>query len=68
MPAHPKKLSKTPTPLDLEDPRGDVLADVLGVALLRNAVYKRVEAGAPWGICVPFRERPIFYFILIARG
>jgi AraC-like DNA-binding protein len=59
-------LSKTPRPLDLEDPRGDVLADVLGATLLRNAIYKRLECGAPWGIRVPAHDRATFY--LVARG
>jgi AraC-like DNA-binding protein len=43
-----------------------VLADVLGVALLRNALYKRIEAHAPWGIRVAARDRAIFY--LVMRG
>lgn len=66
MAVRPKKLSQTPTPLDLEDPRGDVLADVLGAVLLRNALYKRIEARAPWGLRKPSRDRAVFY--VIARG
>jgi len=66
MPLRPKKVSKRPTTIDLQDPRGDVLADVLGVSLLRSAMYKRIEARAPWGMRTAFRERAIFY--LIARG
>ncbi len=52
--------------MDLQDPRGDVLADVLGVALLRNALYRRIEARAPWGMRVAFQQRAFFY--LVARG
>ncbi|MFO0613453.1 MAG: AraC family transcriptional regulator [Polyangiaceae bacterium] len=66
MSVRPKKLSKEPTPLDVEDPRGDVLADVLGATLLRNAMYRRIECGAPWGIEVPKLPRATFY--LVARG
>lgn len=62
----PNGLSKAPTKLDFQDPRGDVLADVLGVALLRNAIYKRIEARAPWGMRLALRDRAMFY--LIARG
>jgi AraC-like DNA-binding protein len=66
MPPRPTNVSKAPTKLDLQDPRGDVLADVLGVSLLRNAMYKRIDARAPWGMRVAFRERAVFY--VIARG
>lgn len=66
MPVRPKDLSRKPRALDLENPRGDVLADVLGATLLRNALYKRIECGAPWGIAVPAHERATFY--LVARG
>src|SRR4051794_21380701 len=66
MPLRPKNLSGTPRPLALEDPRGDVLADVLGITLLRNALYKRVEAKAPWGIRKGPKPRASFY--LLARG
>jgi len=52
--------------MDLEHPRSDVLADVLGVSLLRNVLYKRIEARAPWGLRVASRQRAVFY--LIARG
>lgn len=62
----PKKLSKSLTELDYENPRADVLADVLSVALLRNVLYKRLEARGPWGLRVAFHERAVFY--LIARG
>src|ERR1700723_2604193 len=55
MPRRPKKISKTPAGIDLQDPRGDVLADVLGVTLLRNALYRRIEARAPWGMRVAFQ-------------
>lgn len=66
MPSRPKNLSKTPQLLDLEDPRGDVLADVLGASLLRNALYKRIECGAPWGMSLRARDRAVFY--LVVRG
>ena len=66
MDRHPRKLSRRPTQLALVDPRGDVLADVLGAVLLRNVLYKRVEGRAPWGLRVPERERAAFY--LIASG
>ncbi len=62
----PKNVFKTPVRLDFEDPRGDVLADVLGLILLRHALYKRIDARAPWGMRVASRERAFFY--LIARG
>ncbi len=66
MPMRPNSVSKAPRPLDFEDPRGDVLADILGVSLLRNALYKRIEARAPWGMRTDERRRALFY--LIARG
>ena len=66
MDLHPRKLSRSPARLDLIDPRGDVLADVLGAVLLRNVLYKRVEGSAPWGLRIPQRERAAFY--LIASG
>ncbi|MFT3767088.1 MAG: AraC family transcriptional regulator [Minicystis sp.] len=50
----------------MEDPRGDVLADVLGAARLTNVLYKRLDCRAPWGIRVPHREHAMFY--LVARG
>ncbi|MDI1476507.1 AraC family transcriptional regulator [Polyangium sp. y55x31] len=66
MPRRPNVLSRTPKRLDLQDPRGDVLADVLSVSLLPNALFKCVEARSPWGLRVPTRDRAVFY--LIARG
>jgi AraC-like DNA-binding protein len=48
----------------VENPRGDVLADVLGASLLGNALYKRLECGAPWGMRVPRAERALFYLVL----
>jgi len=62
----PNTLSKTLHELALEDPRGDVLADVLGTSLLRNAMYRRIECGAPWGMEVPELERATFY--VVVRG
>jgi AraC-like DNA-binding protein len=59
-------LSKTLHELALEDPRGDVLADVLGTSLLRNAMYRRIECGAPWGMDVPQHDRATFY--VLVRG
>ena len=49
--------------MDLQDARGDVLADILGVALLRNAIYKRLEARAPWGLRFALHDRAVFYLI-----
>ncbi|RKG83672.1 AraC family transcriptional regulator [Corallococcus terminator] len=66
MPKTPKNLSETPEMLDLQDPRGDVVADVLGASLIRHALYSPLEARAPWGLRVPYRERASFY--LVARG
>src|ERR1700761_2254783 len=66
MPSRPRFLSKPPKPLAVLDPRGDVLADVLGISLVRNALYKRIEAKAPWGIRKPAKPRAQFY--LIAQG
>jgi AraC-like DNA-binding protein len=59
-------LSRTPHDLALEDPRSDVLADVLGTSLLRNAMYRRIECGAPWGMDVPQHDRATFY--VLVRG
>lgn len=66
MPRRPKNVSQKPTELDFEDGRDDVLADVLGMTLIRDALYKRVEARAPWGLDVAARDRAMFY--LVARG
>lgn len=66
MAPRPKSLSNRPPTLTVEDPRGDVLADVLGAAQLRNVLYKRLDCQAPWGIRVPHREHASFY--LLARG
>ena len=66
MPGKPKKLARTPTALDLLDPRGDVVADVLGAALIRHALYRLLDARAPWGFRVPERPRASFY--LVTRG
>ncbi len=52
--------------LDLDDPRGDVLADLLGASLLHNAMYRRFDGGAPWGFRMTERERVTFY--VVARG
>jgi len=59
-------LSRNPHELALDDPRGDVLADVLGTSLLRNAMYRRIECGAPWGMDVPEHDRATFY--VLVRG
>lgn len=66
MPRRPNRVSRTPETLDLQDPRGDALADVLSVSLLPNALFQCVEARSPWGLRVPTRDRAVFY--LIARG
>jgi AraC-like DNA-binding protein len=52
--------------MDLQDPRGDVLADVLAAAVLRHALYRPLEAHAPWGLRVPHRPRATFY--VVAKG
>lgn len=62
----PKLLSQTPRTLDLEDPRCDVLADLLSASLLRNAMYRRFDGGVPWGFSMTTRERVTFY--VVARG
>jgi AraC-like DNA-binding protein/mannose-6-phosphate isomerase-like protein (cupin superfamily) len=62
----PKKRSKAPARLDLRDPRGDVVADMLGVSLIRHALYRPLDARAPWGLRVPHRDRASFY--LVSRG
>lgn len=52
--------------MDLQDPRGDVLADVLGTSLVRHALYRPLDARAPWGLRVPEKPRATFY--LVAKG
>lgn len=66
MPRKPKKLSETPSRLDLQDPRGDVIADVLGTSVIRHALYRPLDAHAPWGLRIPKQPRASFY--LVARG
>jgi AraC-like DNA-binding protein len=66
MTTRPDFLSQRPDLLEPQDPRGDALADVLGASLLRNVVYRRIEATAPWGLRIPAHERATFY--VIARG
>lgn len=66
MDRNPNSLSRSPHELALEDPRGDVLADVLGTSLLRNAMYRRIECGAPWGMVVAAHDRATFY--VVVRG
>ncbi|RKH62808.1 AraC family transcriptional regulator [Corallococcus llansteffanensis] len=62
----PKQLAEKPTPLELRDPRGDAVADVLGASLIRHALYNPLEARAPWGLRIPRRNRASFY--LVAHG
>ena len=66
MTRRPSGLSQTPIRLDLADGRGDVLGDVMSLGLLRNALYKQIEARAPWGMDVKARHRAMLY--LVARG
>lgn len=66
MPQKPKKLAETPSAMGLRDPRGDVMADVLGASLLRHALYKPLEARAPWGLHIAQQPRASFY--LLMRG
>jgi AraC-like DNA-binding protein len=63
---NPNTLSRSPHALAIEDPRGDVLADILGTSLLRNAIYRRIECGAPWGMAVAAHDRATFY--VVVRG
>ena len=62
----PEVLSQTPRVLHVDDPRRDVLADLLGASLLHNAIYRRIDGGAPWGFRVGAREGVTFY--VVARG
>lgn len=62
----PKQLSQTPGALEVDDPRRDVLADILGATLLRNAIYRRIDGGAPWGFCVEAFAGVRYY--VVARG
>ncbi|HEY0253784.1 MAG TPA: AraC family transcriptional regulator [Kofleriaceae bacterium] len=62
----PKDLSQTPATLDVDEPRRDVLADLLSASLLRNAIYRRIDCGAPWGIKI--RERQGVRFYVVVRG
>jgi AraC-like DNA-binding protein len=66
MPARPSDLSQVPIRLELADGRNDVLGDVLSLGLLRNAMYKQIDARAPWGLDMQARNRAMLY--LIARG
>lgn len=52
--------------MDLQDPRGDAIADVLGASQIRHVLYRPLEAHAPWGLRVPQKPRASFY--LVARG
>ncbi|AFE08030.1 AraC family transcriptional regulator [Corallococcus coralloides DSM 2259] len=62
----PKQLAEKPTPLELRDPRGDAVADVLGASLIRHALYNSIEARVPWGLRMPRQNRASFY--LVAHG
>ncbi|WP_223645817.1 AraC family transcriptional regulator [Corallococcus sp. EGB] len=62
----PNPLAEKPTPLELRDPRGDAVADVLGASLIRHALYNPIEARVPWGLRMPRRNRASFY--LVAQG
>jgi len=66
MATRPSDLSEAPIRLGLSNSRGDVLGDVLSLAFLRNALYKQIEARAPWGLDVAAQNRATLY--LIARG
>lgn len=63
---HPERLSNRPDPLEIADPRGDVLGDVLGAVLVRNVLYRRLDCGRPWGLQVPALPRAVFH--IVARG
>ncbi|NPD25478.1 AraC family transcriptional regulator [Corallococcus exiguus] len=62
----PNLLAEKPTPLELRDPRGDAVADVLGASLIRHALYNSIEARVPWGLRMPRQNRASFY--LVAHG
>jgi AraC-like DNA-binding protein len=62
----PADLAETPNELALRDPRADFVGEVLGVSLLRHALYAPIEARAPWGLRIPRSTRASFY--LVARG
>ncbi|MDF2692346.1 MAG: Transcriptional regulator, AraC family [Labilithrix sp.] len=66
MARRPSNLSQAPIRLDIADGRGDVLGDVLSLGLLRNVLYKQIEARAPWGLDMQARNRAMLY--LVARG
>lgn len=59
----PKKLAEAPSTLDLQNPRGDAVADVLGASLIRHALYRPLDAHAPWGIRLAARSRASFYLV-----
>lgn len=66
MPGRLPDLSQVPIRLELADGRSDVLGDVLSLGLLRNALYKQIDARAPWGLDMQARNRAMLY--LVARG
>lgn len=62
----PSNLSQAPVRLDIANGRGDVLGDVLSLGLLRNVLYKQIDARAPWGLDMAARNRAMLY--VVARG
>jgi hypothetical protein len=66
MASRPSNLSQAPVRLDIADSRGDVLGDVISLGLLRNVLYRQIEARAPWGLDMQSKNRAMLY--LVARG
>lgn len=63
MARRPSSLSQTP----IANRRGDVLGDVMSLGLLREAMYRQLDARAPWGLAVPAQpDRALLY--VVARG
>ncbi len=48
--------------------RMDPLSDLFGSMSIQEAVYKRLEATAPWGVCYSGDTGPRIRFMLVVRG
>jgi len=68
MAQRPSILSQAPVRLDIADGRGDVLGDVLSLGLLRNVLYKQIDARAPWGLDMQARSRAMLYLVVRGRA
>jgi len=64
MATRPSSLSQALIRLNIADGRGDVLGDVLSLGLLRNGLYRQIEASAPWGMDVTAQRRAMLYLIV----